>query len=130
MVIAISTFTTIQASKKRKDNRGGLNDPPFLRRSFMRTVIACALVLVVLITGCGMELKPTPEKAYRDEIETMKKVKEHQTLQFEILRINAAIAKMKALADAMMPTYELAPPEKTKRPSHTIPEYKVPDPNE
>lgn len=92
----------------------------------MRTVIVFA---AILIAGCGMELKPKPEKAYKNETAKMKMVKEHQMLQLEILRINAAIAKMKALEDAMMPTYELAPVE-PKRPSHNIPEYKPPDPNE
>lgn len=86
----------------------------------MRTVIACAVVLVILITGCGMELKPTQEKAYRDETETMKKVKEHQALQLEIMRINTEIARLKVEVEKKMPTYRLAPD--TQLPDEGVPE--------
>lgn len=84
----------------------------------MRTVIVIVLA-AILLAGCGMELKPTAEKAYRDETAKMKKIKEHQMLQLEIMKINAAIAQIQAEVEKNMPTYRLAPAD-----------TRFPDPNE
>lgn len=69
------------------------------------------LVVLLGLSGCGMELKPTEEKVYRNETKTMKLVKEHQLLQLDIMRINAAIAQINAKAEKNMPTFNLAPVE-------------------
>lgn len=65
----------------------------------MRKLIALA-VLTVLLAGCGMELKPTLEKTYAEETRRLKLVKEHQMLQLEVMKINAAIAQRGAPAQS------------------------------
>lgn len=83
-------------------SRGAQRAPPFLKpyfkECFMKKLIVLYGVLFVMLAGCGMQLKPTPEKVYRDEIEKFKMIKEHQALQLEIMKINAAIAQMQAPA--------------------------------
>jgi len=54
------------------------------------------LVVFLMFAGCGMELKPSQDKLYRDETAKLKVLKEHQALQLEILKINTQIAQFRA----------------------------------
>ncbi len=56
------------------------------------------LAVLLLVGGCGMQLMPKPEKAYLEETEKLKMVKEHQLLRLEVMQINVAIAKMQVPA--------------------------------
>lgn len=73
----------------------------------MRQLVICIALLV--FAGCGKQLVPTQEAAYKAEIQQYKMVKEHQTLQLDIIKINAEIARLKEEADKKLPVYNLTP---------------------
>lgn len=66
--------------------------------------IVLGMAIVFVLIG-GFELNSTrnstQEKVYARETETMKKIKEHQMLQLEILQINARINQFSAPRSAV-----------------------------
>lgn len=83
----------------------------------MRNLIFIVLVVLLMLPGCGMELKPSPEKVYKEETKKMTLIKAHQILQLEVMRINAAIAQMNTKAEKNMPTFNLTPAKPTETPA-------------
>lgn len=69
------------------------------------------LLVLLILSGCGMQFTPTPEKVYKEETKKLKVIKEHQALQLEIMHINAAIAQMQAEARKNIPNFNLTPAE-------------------
>ena len=58
--------------------------------------------LILLVAGCsGTSTEALQLKIYEKETAQMKKVKEHQVLQLEIMQINAAINNLSAPASAV-----------------------------
>ena len=69
----------------------------------MKTLRFVVLVgLILLVAGCsGTSTEVLQLKIYEKETARMKKVKEHQMLQLEIMQINAAINNLSAPASAV-----------------------------
>lgn len=72
------------------------------------------VLIIFLVAGCGMQLTPTPEKAYEEDTKKLRAIKEHQILQLEIMNINAAIAQRQVEARKNVPNFNLTPAEPEK----------------
>lgn len=75
----------------------------------MKYGLVILVIGMLMISGCGMELTEAPETKYLAETKQMKLIKEHQTLQLEILKVNREIAALQAEANKNIPTFDLAP---------------------
>jgi len=76
-----------------------------------KTVIAVVLTVLILVGGYFWMQKTAPKRAYKAETKQLRLMKEHQTLQIEVMNLNAEIERLQAEAKKNTPTYELTPKE-------------------
>ncbi len=81
-------------------------------RGIMKYAKIVVMLLVLTVAGCGMEVQKTPEAKYVAETKQMRLIKEHQTLQLEIMKVNREIAALQAEANKNIPTFDLTPAKK------------------
>lgn len=82
--------------------------------SFKRFVAFLTIIfmtVLILVGGYFYMQKTGPQRAYKAETKKLRLMKEHQTLQLEVMELNAEIARLQAEAEKNTPTYELTPKE-------------------
>ena len=86
-----------------------------MKKELAKYVVVALVTLTLAMGGSYLWRRGASERKYREDIDTMRMIKEHLELELIIPQLRGRLAAAKKQAEAAMPTYTLTPEQRADK---------------